>query len=128
MILADTSVWVEHFRRGDAELSRLLDAREILCHPYVIGEVALGGMRQRLLLLGQLSRLPSCLVASNAEVLEFINGSALFERGIGYVDVHLLASLRITAGCSLWTFDKRLNRVAQELGIGVKTNGHLSTS
>jgi predicted nucleic acid-binding protein len=127
VILADTSVWVEHFRRGEAELSRLLDARRILCHPYVIGEVALGGMRQRLLLLGQLLRLPRCAVASDAEVLEFINRSALFERGIGYVDVHLLAALRITPGSSLWSHDKRLNRAAEELGIAVKTDGARSS-
>jgi predicted nucleic acid-binding protein len=126
VILADTSVWIEHFRRGDAEFGRLLDAGKILCHPFIVGELALGGMRQRLLLLGQLLRLPRCLVATDAEVLEFINRSALFARGIGYVDVHLLASLRITPGSSLWTFDKRLNRAAEQLGIAVKTDGSIS--
>ncbi|HEX5278926.1 MAG TPA: PIN domain-containing protein [Micropepsaceae bacterium] len=125
MILVDTSVWVEHFRRGAPELSRLLDAGQILCHPFVIGEVALGAMRQRLLLVGQLQSLPRCTVASDAEILEFINRSKLFERGIGYVDVHLLASLRITPGSSLWTFDKRLNRVAEELEIAIKTDGDI---
>lgn len=82
-------------------------------------------MRQRLLLVGQLQSLPRCTVASDAEILEFINRSKLFERGIGYVDVHLLASLRITPGSSLWTFDKRLNRVAEELEIAIKTDGDI---
>lgn len=120
MILTDTSVWIHHFQRGDDELSRRLDAGEILCHPYVIGEVALCEMRQRMMLLDQLLRLPRSSVATDTEVLEFINKNALFRRGIGYVDVQLLASIKITPGSSLWTYDRRLNQMAEALGIAVK--------
>jgi predicted nucleic acid-binding protein len=117
VILVDTSVWVQHFRDRDAILAELLERGAALTHPFVIGELALGNLRQRELVLRMLSRLPAATVATNAEVLGFIDRNALFGRGVGYVDVHLLAAARLTAGSQLWTLDKRLNDVAVELGM-----------
>jgi predicted nucleic acid-binding protein len=88
-----------------------------LIHPFVIGELALGNLRQRELVLRMLSRLPAATVATNAEVLRFIDYNALFGHGVGYVDAHLLTATRLTAGSRLWTLDKRLNHVAVELGM-----------
>jgi predicted nucleic acid-binding protein len=120
VILIDTSVWAHHFRSGIGELSRLLQTGEILCHPFVIGELALATMRQRAWALQQLVELPRCAIATDEEVLEFIQKNALFGRGIGYVDVHLLAAARITPGSLLWSFDKRLHRLADEFGMAFR--------
>jgi predicted nucleic acid-binding protein len=117
VILVDMSVWVQHFRDRDASLAELLERGAALTHPFVVGELALGNLRQRELVLRMLSRLPAATVATNAEVLGFIDRNALFGRGVGYVDVHLLAAARLTAGSQLWTLDKRLNDVAVELGM-----------
>ena len=120
MILVDTSVWVDHLRVGDFALAALLQARQILTHPYVIGELALGSLRNRDVVISALSDLPSAVVANDLEVLAFINRNALFGRGIGYVDVHLLAAARLTVGTSLWTNDKRLKAAAERLGLGMR--------
>lgn len=122
MILADTSVWVAHFHHPNDYLARLLDGAKIICHPFVIGEVALGDKRQRMAMLQYLSDLPRCIAATDAEVLSFITSYALFGRGIGYIDAHLLASVRITPECALWTLDKRLHDVSQQLGLAMKAN------
>jgi predicted nucleic acid-binding protein len=115
--LVDTSVWVQHFRDCNATLTELLQRDAALIHPFVIGELALGNLCQRELVLRMLSRLPAATVATNAEVLRFIDYNALFGRGVGYVDAHLLTATRLTAGSQLWTLDKRLNHVAVELGM-----------
>ena len=117
MILVDSSIWVDHLRRGDATLARLLDDGRVLAHPFVVGELALGSLRQRELILMALQNLPQAMVASDTEVLRFINQQALYGLGIGYVDAHLLASARLTAGGSLWTRNKRLQAVAHRLGL-----------
>ena len=117
MILVDTSVWVDHLRRGDKRLAGLLDAGSILSHAFVIGELALGDLRQRDLVLATLGDLPQASVATDREMLHFIGRHALFGLGIGYVDAHLLASVRLTAGAALWTRDKRLLGVAERLGL-----------
>jgi predicted nucleic acid-binding protein len=117
VILVDTSVWVQHFRARDSTLTKLLEEGAALIHPFVIGELSLGSFHQRELVLQMLSRLPAANVATNAEALRFIDQNALFGRGVGYVDVHLLAATRLTAGSQLWTLDKRLNDVAVELRI-----------
>lgn len=117
MILVDTSVWVDHFRAGNETLSRLLDAALVLSHPFVAGELALGNLRQREAVLNALSDLPCAIVATAPEVLRFIEGHTLFGRGMGYVDVHLLAGVQLTAGAKLWTNDKRLCELATELGL-----------
>lgn len=117
MILIDTSVWIDHLRIGDSTLAGLLERGAALTHPFVIGELALGNLRQRELVLRMLSRLPGASVATDAEVLRFIDRHALIGRGVGYVDVHLLAAVKLTAGSQLWTFDKRLNDVAIQMGM-----------
>jgi predicted nucleic acid-binding protein len=120
MILADTSVWIDHFRRGDATLVALLDSRSVLMHPFVLGEVALGHLPRRAEILMRLSRLPQAAVASAGEVLVFIDRQELVATGLGYVDVHLLASLRLTPDALLWTRDKKLKQIAQNLALSAE--------
>src|SRR5580693_8551808 len=117
MILADTSVWVDHLRTKDNALAALLDAGMVLAHPFVIGELALGNLRQREIVLNALADLPHARAATDAEVLHFIERHALFGRGIGYIGAHLLAAVHLTARAELWTNDKRLNGVAAQLGV-----------
>jgi predicted nucleic acid-binding protein len=124
VILVDTSVWVSHLRAGDAALTALLNAGMVLAHPFVIGELALGNLRQRQLVLRAMSDLPRASAATDGEVLDFIDRHALFGRGIGYVDVHLLAAVRLTAGTELWTSDKRLHGLAAHLGLAFKPPPH----
>jgi predicted nucleic acid-binding protein len=119
LILVDTSVWIDHLRAGSDLLAKLLNAGRLLRHPFVIGELALGEMRQRGTILDALSNLPRPELATDAEVLGFINSRSLIARGIGYVDVHLLASARLTAGAELWTQDNRLRSVVEELGLAM---------
>jgi predicted nucleic acid-binding protein len=117
VILVDTSVWVHHLRATDKTLMSLLDIGQVLVHPFVIGELALGNLKQRDLLLGALQDLPQASIAANEEVLQFIDRHALYGIGIGYIDAHLLASVRLTAGAALWTRDKRLQATADKLGL-----------
>ena len=119
MILVDTSVWVHHLRAADKALIDLLDAGRVLGHPFVIGELALGNLRRRHLVLGTLRDLPQASIATNEEVLQFIGRQALFGLGIGYVDAHLLASVRLTPGAAIWTRDKRLQVAADKLGLAM---------
>jgi predicted nucleic acid-binding protein len=119
VILVDTSTWVDHLRAGNARLARLLEDGEVVTHPYVIGELALGNLRQRDTVLDALSELPQANVATDIEVLHLIREEALFGRGIGYVDVHLLASTRLSPGTRLWTGDRRLREVAEWLGLAI---------
>ena len=118
MILVDTSVWVDHLRRGDAQLAGLLDQGAVLMHPFVLGEIACGSLTDRPSLLALLQQLPAAAVAEGSEVLGFIERRKLHGRGIGYVDVHLLASVVLTADARLWTRDKRLRSAADALGCG----------
>lgn len=117
LILVDTSVWVDHLRTGNKVLANLLDSGTVLTHPFVIGELALGNLRRRESVLNALSDLPRAVIATDAEVLEFIHRHALFGHDIGYVDVHLLAAVRLTPGAALWTHDKRLYGVGVELRL-----------
>jgi predicted nucleic acid-binding protein len=123
LILVDTSVWIDHLRADNSALTRLLDAERVIMHPFVIGELALGRMRQREIILAALSDLPAAELATDGEVLGFIEREALFGRGIGYVDAHLLASVRLTAGARLWTRDAKLRDVAEELGLAITPPG-----
>lgn len=116
MILVDTSVWVDHFREGSATLARLLDQGDVLGHPWVIGELALGHIEQREEIIGLLGGLPHATVATTPEVLVLIERHTLHGTGIGYVDAQLLAATRLTAGASLWTADRRLRAVSSRLG------------
>jgi len=118
VILVDTSIWVDHLRAGDRGLRRMLDGSRVLAHPWVTGELALGHLAQRVEILGLLRSLPSAPVAGPEEILVFIDRNALMARGIGYVDVQLLAACRLAAA-SLWTRDKRLAAIAAELELAV---------
>jgi predicted nucleic acid-binding protein len=108
LILVDTSVWIDHLRHGDAILTGLLERGRVLGHPFVLGEIATGSLRQRAIILGALRGLPQAIVARDPEVLDFIEREILFGTGLGYVDIHLLASVRLTAGALLLTRDRRL--------------------
>jgi predicted nucleic acid-binding protein len=119
VILVDTSVWIEHLRAGDERLMALLDAGEVLGHPLVIGELALGHLRGRDAFLRDLRDLPQAAVVADEEVSRFIDRQALFGRGIGYVDAHLLAAARLTVGARLWTRDRDLHAVAAELDLAI---------
>ena len=120
MILADTSIWVDHLRRSNLLLAKALEAGQILAHPFVIGELALGHLDPRASVLRDLQELTQSVVASHEEVLAFIDRERLHGFGIGYVDAHLLASVRLTDGAFLWTRDRRLNRLAEKLKLAVK--------
>jgi predicted nucleic acid-binding protein len=126
VILADTSIWVDHLRADDAVLAGLLDTGTVLTHPFVIGELALGNLRQREVVLEALSDLPRASVATDGEVLLFIGRHALFGLGIGYVDAHLLAAVQLTTGAKLWTNDKRLQGAAIQLGLAITLPLHRS--
>jgi predicted nucleic acid-binding protein len=115
--LVDTSVWVDHLRAGDKMLADVLEGGQVLAHPFVIGELALGNLRQRDPILTTLQDLPQARVGTDQEVLHFIRRHTLFGSGIGYVDAHLLAAVRLTAAAALWTRDRRLLAVAQRLGL-----------
>jgi predicted nucleic acid-binding protein len=126
VILADTSIWVDHLRADGTVLAGLLDTGTVLTHPFVIGELALGNLRQREVVLEALSDLPRASVATDGEVLHFIGQHALFGLGIGYVDAHLLAAVQLTVGAKLWTKDKRLRGAAVELGLAITLPLHRS--
>ena len=117
MILVDTSVWVDHLRRGDAALEAALDIDAVAIHPFVIGELACGLLRSRATLLGLLRSLARLAAATDEEVLEFLEHHRLMGRGLGYIDVHLLAATVLQGETRLWTRDKPLHRVAVELGL-----------
>lgn len=123
MILADTSVWIDHLRLGNGRLGQLLGAGQVLTHPYVVGELALGSLKNRRTLLNALQDLPQAPVATDAEVLRFIETNALFGLGIGYIDTHLLAAVRLSPGTLLWTRDKRLLAASNRLGLSLN-DGH----
>ncbi|MGA2887515.1 MAG: type II toxin-antitoxin system VapC family toxin [Terracidiphilus sp.] len=117
MILADTSIWVEHFRSGNDELRKQLTSRQIVMHPFIVGELALGSLEQRVTTLAFLERLPSVRVAQLDEVLRMIELRILYSGGIGLIDAHLIASIFINSSTLLWTRDKRLSSIAEDLGI-----------
>ncbi|MFO1268660.1 MAG: type II toxin-antitoxin system VapC family toxin [Rubrivivax sp.] len=116
MILVDSSIWIDHLRRTDDELVRLLARGEVLGHPFVIGELACGHLRQRTAFLEQLASLPAAPVATHEEALAFVERHALAGRGIGWTDVHLITAARLAEPAALWTRDKRLAAAAGALG------------
>ena len=118
MLLEDTSVWVRHLREGDARLASALERGEVWTHPWVIGELACGRLSDRATLLGHRRALPSTPVASVDGALALIERRSLMGRGVGWVDVQLLASA-LLAGTRTWALDRRLSTVAEELGVAV---------
>ena len=119
MILADSSVWIDHLRRRDHRLAELLSREEILIHSMVIGELACGNLAKRQALLWRWVRLPRLPAVSDETALRFIEERRLMSRGLGFVDVHLLAAVAAGKGARLWTRDKPLAAVALELGLAV---------
>jgi predicted nucleic acid-binding protein len=120
VILVDTSIWVDHLRNSDSALAGLLETGRVLTHPFVIGELALGVLQQRKVILSALRNLPSATVATDDEVLRFIEDGSLAGLGIGYIDAHLLAATRLTPGSSFWTRDKRLGVVSERLSLAAR--------
>lgn len=124
MILVDTSVWVDHLRRGDPGLVDLLERSAVVMHPFVVGGIACGSLRDRKALLELLQDLPPAVVATDDEVMQFIERQALHGKGIGYVDVHLLASVALIGGARLWTRDQKLRQAAAALGCAHPEPAH----
>jgi hypothetical protein len=110
-------VWIDHLRHGESALADLLNAGRVLVHPFVIGELALGNLRQRDVILDTLSNMPRAKIATDEEVLMFISQSKLYGLGIGYIDAHLLASVRLSPNTLLWSRDKRLCAAADQLEL-----------
>ncbi|MFM0222076.1 type II toxin-antitoxin system VapC family toxin [Paraburkholderia dipogonis] len=117
MILVDTSVWIDHIGRSEPILVELLLHDRVRIHPYVIGEISLGSLRDRPAVLRALNDLPRVPVATPDEVLFLVERQHLFGRGIGYVDASLLASAKLQPGVTIWTRDKRLKKIADELAL-----------
>ena len=117
LVLADTSVWVEHFRLGVPLFEELLASQRLLGHPLVVGELACGNLREREATLLLLDELPSAALATAAEVREAIERRRLYGRGVGLVDVHLLVAAMLTHSATLWSRDRRLRALASEAGI-----------
>lgn len=115
MILVDRSVWIGHLRSTDEQLMRLLESGQVLTHPSIIGELAVGHLADRTVFLTWLGSLQASLVASHEETLAVIENNFLFGRGIGYLDAEILASVRLTTGSRLWTKDRRLLEAARDL-------------
>ena len=116
MVLVDTSVWVSHLREGNVGLERLLINGEVMCHPFIIGELACGNLKNRFEVLTLLRLLPMAIQAEHEEVLRFVENHALMGKGLGYIDVHLSASAVLT-GVPMWTYDKTLNAANGKLEI-----------
>ena len=124
MILVDTSIWVDHFRRSNAQLVDALQRDDVLIHPFIIGEIACGSLRNRATTLELLQQMPMATVAEFDEVLGYVERFKLHGKGIGYVDVHLLASA-VMSGATLWTNDKRLKATARGIKCAyVETGSH----
>jgi predicted nucleic acid-binding protein len=119
VILADTSIWIDHFRRVDAELRRIIEDNLLLCHPAVIGELALGSLRDRSSVIAFLAAQRAAVVATHDEVMTMIDRHSLFSIGIGYTDAHLLASVLLDQRASLWSRDKRLRAAAEKAGASL---------
>jgi predicted nucleic acid-binding protein len=119
MVLIDTSIWVTHLRDDYPELRELLLEGKVVCHPFVIGELACGNLQNRQEILTLLKALPMAIQAEHEEVLRFIKSHHLMEIGLGYIDVHLLASA-LLSGISLWTHDNSLNNTARRLEVSFK--------
>jgi predicted nucleic acid-binding protein len=122
MILADTSVWIDHLRQGDPALIRALNTGIVFTHPFVIGEIALGSVRNRNEILDAMRDLPIITIAEDTEVQLLIERQPLHGIGIGYIDAHLLASTQLTPGARLWTRDKRLHGAADRMGIAARVD------
>lgn len=116
MVLVDSSVWIEHLRKGHAGLAALLNEASVLMHPFIIGELACGNLKHRAVIMNNLVELPSAALATHEEALDLLHDRKLWGRGIGWIDAHLIASALLSR-CRLWTLDERLNRAAAAAGV-----------
>jgi predicted nucleic acid-binding protein len=116
MVLVDTSVWVSHLRDGNVGLEKLLNDGAVVCHPFIVGELACGNIKNRHEILANLQSIPLTILAEDAEVLKFIENNQLMGKGLGYIDVHLIVSAVLT-DVPLWTFDKTLDKVSEKIGV-----------
>jgi hypothetical protein len=116
MVLVDTSVWVEHLRSGNLGLENLLNEGHVVCHPFIVGELACGNLSNRSEILSLLQALPLADHAEHEEVMHFIESYSLMGRGLGYIDMHLIASALLTK-VPIWTLDKKLKEVSSKLGL-----------
>jgi len=117
LILADTSIWIDYLRSGNMEMRKLLNQGQIVVHPFVIAELALGSLRERAETLALLDLLPQVRVAQLSELRLMIEARRLYSLGIGLTDAHLIASVFLNLPTLMWTRDKRLRKVAEALGI-----------
>jgi len=117
MVLVDTSIWIDYLRKGGGGLAALLEANQVLVHPFVVGELACGHLRSREEILGHLLELPAISLATDKEVRHFIERRDLMARGVGYLDMHLLASVNLHGHAALWTRDKRLAAISRDLSL-----------
>jgi predicted nucleic acid-binding protein len=124
MILVDTSVWINHFQKSEPDLTAALNAGQVLTHPFVIGELSCGRLTNRAEVLNLLQSLPRAPVATDAETLLFIERRQLMGHGIGYLDVHLLASVALEGTAALWSHDRGLALIAVQLGLGHTPGGN----
>jgi predicted nucleic acid-binding protein len=116
MVLVDTSVWVAHLRKGNIGLEALLNEGHVVCHSFIVGELACGNLKNRSEILSLLYALPMATHAEHDELMQFIETHSLMGKGLGYIDMHLLASA-ILSKVPLWTLDKKLNQVSLRLGL-----------
>lgn len=116
MVLVDTSVWVSHLRNGNTNLANLLNNGDVVCHSFIIGELACGNLKNRVEILSLLQALPMSIEAEQDEVMKFIENNQLMGKGLGYIDVHLLAAASLTE-VPIWTIDKKLDAVSQKMGL-----------
>ena len=122
MVLVDTSVWIDHLRASDSHLVNLLHRYEVCVHPFIIGELACGNLKNRQTILSLLNSLSKAVHAEHDEVMLLIERNALMGKGIGYIDAHLLASAKLGSNTRLWTRDLRLSAIAKSLNIGYQEN------
>jgi len=116
MVLIDTSIWVAHLQKGIGGLEALLNEGDVICHPFIVGELACGNLKNRAEILSLLQTLPMAIHAEHEEVMHFIENYSLMGKGLGYIDMHLLASAMLTK-VPVWTLDKKLSTISSKLGL-----------
>jgi hypothetical protein len=124
--LADTSIWIDHFRQANSELRRIIEDDRLLCHPVIVGELALGSLRDRSNVLAFLAAQREAVVATHSEVMTMVDRHGIFSMGIGYTDAQLLASVLLEQRTALWTRDRRLRAVAEKAGASLYMPANLS--